>query len=113
MKSAAVVAALLMSSAGHATSFYDGNELLDRLSRPAPDYKVGVAFGYVIGIADAYADTRICTPKNVTAGQVVDVVHKWLKDTPSERHYTADSLVLHVLSSTWPCPGREPSGGRP
>ncbi len=41
----------------------------------------------------------------VTNGQVRDVVVKYLKDHPEERHFLASILAVKALSKAFPCKG--------
>lgn len=63
---------------------------------------------YIIGVADVVATEnvygyKVCFPRNVSSGQVQDVVKQWLANNPHERHYTASSLVAAALSEAFPC----------
>ena len=42
-------------------------------------------------------------PKGVLAGQLTEVVKKWLREHPAEWHYTADSLVAKTFDEVFPC----------
>ena len=76
--------------------------------------KAGLCFGYIEGAADilafdaaAFPNRRLeCTPKEVTRGQERDVVVKYLRDHPEERHESAALLVLHALTTAFPCKPR-------
>jgi hypothetical protein len=80
--------------------FYTGNDLLERLN--GTDVQRNIALGYVGGVADALNNRIICMP-SATLGQTRDIVKQYLENNPSIRHYSADSLIQSVLSSTWPC----------
>ena len=63
----------------------------------------GMAFGYVIGVHDALSGTLICSGENVTQGQVVEIVLKFMRNNPEVLDKSADVIVLAALKSVWPC----------
>jgi hypothetical protein len=100
-----LIAGLLFIPCMASAEFMDGNGLLSKINDVEFLPKM-VALGYVQGVADVYAGTKICMPKNVTAGQARDVVKQYLEINPEKRHYSADSLVLNALAQVWPCANR-------
>jgi hypothetical protein len=52
---------------------------------------------------DVYVSVTFCSPENVTAGQVSDMVKRYLDNNPSTRHKTAESLINLALKQAWPC----------
>ena len=108
------LAALVISTSANA-AFLDGNDLYERLT----DYKretsrslvsASMAFGFVVGVADTWngqagakSGYMFCLPKNVKAGQLVDVVLEYLRTNPADRHYSAGSLVQASFDSAFPC----------
>jgi hypothetical protein len=91
--------------------FISGNELHGALvnfksTRQNLDGAKGV--GYVMGVHDALngrTSAGYCfqSPKNVTSGQLSDVVLKYLEDNPQLRHYSGNSLVSAALAQSFPC----------
>ena len=105
MRAALLSLALLCGSA-HA-EFIDGNKLLADMN--GPHGMQMSALGYVMGVADTVQGVTVCAPPSVTSGQMRDMVFNYLTNTPAVRHFSGDSIVTHVLKSTWPCaqrPGR-------
>ena len=106
MKKLALLAALLAGTAQ--AEFYTGNQLLNMMN--GSNMEKMHAMGYVVGIADVWAEIRFCPHRsggaNVTAGQVNDVVQQYLTINPHLRNQTADVLTLNALSSAWPCANR-------
>lgn len=96
---------LLLGSGGVRAEFWDGNRLYSHQTASSV-YDQMLALGYVMGVADALAGVRICSPENATAGQKDDVVKKYLREHPALRHHTADSLVVRALERVWPCQER-------
>jgi len=107
--SVAIATSVLAATAPYAVgAFYTGNELLEfcRSQNPvtAVDYvKDASCIFYIAGITDVINTRQACIASSVTAGQVRDVVVKWLKANPQERHYTAHNLVVLALSKAFPC----------
>lgn len=91
--------------------FLDGNTLLERIEDPGT-VKPMVALGFILGVADSFAQSEICVPENVRAQQLYDLVRDWLRANPDKRHVEAAAIVLVVLRKTWPCKKNElsPSG---
>jgi hypothetical protein len=50
-----------------------------------------------------YVRLTACVPDGVSAGQLVEVVKKWLREHPENWHYGADSLVAAALQEAFPC----------
>ena len=82
--------------------FKDGNDLLTDLDS-VHTVNQAVALGYVMGVADFGMGVIHCAPANVKAGQLKDMVHNYLRNTPAERHLSADSIINKILKATWPC----------
>ena len=82
--------------------FKDGNKLLSEIT-DGGYYNQGVAMGYIMGVSDASVRITHCPPPNSTAGQMFDAVKMYLNNNPQNRHYSADSIVNHVLGGIWPC----------
>ena len=87
--------------------FFSGNDLLNRLKGNNLDQMQ--ALGFIQGVFDVYVDITICPPNNgrqVTAGQVNDMVKNYLENSPAIRHKTAQSIINEALKGAWPCPQR-------
>lgn len=95
---AALVAASLPSHA----EFKSGNSLYEQMKSSSTLEQMN-ALGYVTGVADVLSGALSCHPANVTAGQLNDMVLKYMENYPATRNFTADLIVQRVLSSTWPC----------
>ncbi|OGA05844.1 MAG: hypothetical protein A2W68_08690 [Betaproteobacteria bacterium RIFCSPLOWO2_02_64_14] len=46
---------------------------------------------------------KACLPHYATRQQLADVVTKYLRDNPAERHQPAQFLVLEALATAFPC----------
>jgi len=100
---------LLFSSLASA-QLINGNTLFERMveydknERGDPDFdQFGCIFymGYVEGIYDLMVDS-FNDPKNVTVGQILSIVGKYLKDNPEKRHLPASFLVMDALRNAFP-----------
>ena len=82
--------------------FWTGNRLLEEI---VDDEAVsnGLALGFVMGVTDANGGSNHCPPKNVTSGQVMDMVKEMLVDIPEIRHLPAAAIVEYKLNKVWPC----------
>jgi hypothetical protein len=96
------LAALFASTAVRA-EFWSGNKLLAEMQGDAPSRML--ALGYVMGVHDAHEHVNHCSPSTVNAGQVRDVVLRFLEQAPEVRHRTADVIIREILRATWPCAG--------
>ena len=67
------------------------------------EYIIGVIDGMTV-IAAAHKVNRLfCPPRGVTAGQMTDVVNKYLSSKPEIRHLAASDLVFGALYEVFPC----------
>jgi hypothetical protein len=91
----------LLSYCAEALKAYD--------DRTTDDYAAGRCRAYIEGIAmvSDYSDTplyrRVCLPSQVTVGQAVRVVYKWLEDHPERLHERQGILVIAALRDAFPC----------
>jgi hypothetical protein len=100
MKAQFVLASLLLTTSVHA-EFWDGNRLLDRMNGGIAEQMQ--ALGYVMGISDMGQGTLHCPPPNATAGQMEDIVKRYLNNNPAVRHLSADTIVNRALALVFPC----------
>ena len=74
-----------------------GNEVYEDCTGPKGSPKME-------GISDALnMDGSVCTPANVTVGQVVDVIVNYLQANPKYRHISASLLAGAALREAFPC----------
>jgi len=108
----ASVLLLLASTSVHAqrVSPLTGNDLL-KWCESTDDIDRAFCLGYIIGVTDLDgADgsmfperRRSCVAEGANNGQVRDVVVKYLKDRPEERHILAAILIVKAMVQTFPC----------
>lgn len=96
-----LVSLLLVCSTAQA-QFQSGNELYSDITSRSDGVQL-FAMGYIVGVTDAFIGKELCIPKNVTQGQLVEVVSNFLASRPQIRHQPADILVLVALSQHWAC----------
>lgn len=87
--------------------FVTGNDLFERCTdNPAASTYIanyGFCRGYIYAAADFFATVSAeqgrpsCRKAGVTGQQVVDIVVKYLREHPEERHKPADYAVIVVL----------------
>lgn len=105
MKAKLFLCAALLAGTAYA-EFWDGNKLLSRLRGDAGDQ--AVAIGYIMGVSDAGHNATHCPPNNATAGQMEDIVKRYLNNNPAVRHLSADTIINRALGLVFPCQ----NGGR-
>jgi hypothetical protein len=83
-------------------------------------YARGICLGYVEGVADAgeqqalagasvsgdastLGTWRWCIPTGAALGQARELVVKFLRENPAERHLAAAGIVASALQRAWPC----------
>ena len=90
--------------------FETGNGLLNTCS--SNEFWLGATcLAFIEGIAEGYSgrlsvsqhSQSFCLPSNVTLAQSRDVVVKWLRNNPENRHLIASALVVTALNAGFPC----------
>lgn len=61
------------------------------------------ATGYITGIADALDNSAFCIPNTATAGELNEVVIKYLTDNPTRLHQHRSVVVGLALADAYPC----------
>ena len=104
----AITTAMLSGNSAFA-DYYSGNKLLEYCN---PDSsKRDICTGYVAGTRGAIdtwktwenIDSGICVPKEVSLGQSIKVVVKYLEANPDKLHLSASSHVLNAFAEAFPC----------
>lgn len=116
MKFLLLACALAMLCPGvRATDDYkmDGNELRDtcKNSGTANGFNEGYCLALVIGVNAGYemgkgvdgTISHLCIPGEVTYGQMVRVVVKYLNDHPEELHHSSALLTVNALIGAFRC----------
>ncbi len=87
--------------------FKSGTGLMQDLEadqRGDSTYEVGVATGYVMGVADTVDGIVHCIPATATVKQTKQVVFNYMKNHPESWNKSATQVIVSALRSTWPCP---------
>jgi hypothetical protein len=126
MKSFLALALLMLSPSAFASpTQLDGNDLLAKChywfvednSRPTTNMEwvdMGTCAGYLSGVTDVERIWKVvegktskashyCTPDEVTNGQKLKILKKWLDDNPNKLHERADLIIHRALLQAFPC----------
>jgi hypothetical protein len=81
-----------------------GSDFLSACSKPEPDW-IGFCHGYVQGIHDGVTQPEddFCPPAGTTRADMVGIVVRQLKATPSLQGLNAASVVYAVFLKAYPC----------
>jgi len=90
--------------------FLDGDELMNHCSINVADgrFDPAICVTYIMGAHDAFMFQRLvrnqprCTPRNLTAGRLREVVVDYLQDNPDNRVMDASALVWNAIIAEWP-----------
>jgi hypothetical protein len=93
--------------------FLDGDELMNHCSATVADERFDPALcvTYIMGAYDGFMFQRLarndprCTPRNLTAGQLREVVVEYLLAHPDNRQMDASALVWNAILAEWPACG--------
>ena len=93
---------------GHALNEVCNSDYTVSPSVPCGYYVMGVYDAATM--LDAATNKRLwrngftaCVPKGVSAGQLEEVVKKWLREHPADWHYAAADLVAVSFEAAFPC----------
>ena len=111
----AVSLAVLFTAGEGRAAYLSGNGLNEACSSDNY-FSDGQCLGYIQGVYDARVllDKAIikkqwdgnwtaCVPVSVSAGQLKEVVKKYLREHPEQWHYSANSTVARAFDETFPC----------
>jgi hypothetical protein len=73
--------------------------------RPMGNVTQGLERGYCAGMVTGIFEVAIgaCAPRNVTTGQAVRVVVKYIDDRPERLNESFSMLAVEALRAAWPC----------
>ncbi len=83
-----------------------GIELQTACNVQAPDciaFVMGMTQGVRYGQAYSQQGYKICVPDDATAGQLEQVVQKYLREHPEKLHESAGSLSAEAIYAAFPC----------
>jgi hypothetical protein len=86
-----------------------GTDLAARCSQVLDQFSIGACAGYIVAAAEIADSGRLkgyrsCIPKDVTKGQLQDVVNKHLTKHPEQLEYIGYQVVVVALVEAFPCP---------
>ena len=102
-----LISLLLVCSTAQA-QYQSGNNLHADMNAASIGVRM-FAFGYVIGVVDTVIGKQLCIPRDVTQGQLEEVVKNFLDTKPQVRHLPADVIVIIALDQYWACKERKKS----
>ena len=107
---ALVICAVAMTARAQSDTELSANELYEQCVGGKGDYGLWFCIGYMEGIRaglqvgqETNLAKNTCIPKDVTTGQLQDVVKRYLRNLPG-RDRSAVLLVPFILYDAWPCP---------
>ena len=105
MKRLIAVALACCAAQAGATTFFTGNQLLEKCNSDNTVHQVG-CMAYVMGILDGAtlngSNVPFVIPSSSDAGQLKDVVLKYLNSHPEHRHWPASMLVWNAMADAFP-----------
>ena len=66
-------------------------------------FSFAVLYAAIMGVADAFDGAAWCSRPEVKVGQLMEVVSKYLRDTPEKLDEDASVLILDALWKAFPC----------
>jgi|KBSSwiStaDraftv2_1062776.scaffolds.fasta_scaffold2383280_1 hypothetical protein len=113
LRIAVACAAWLIAQTPAAADFWDGNQLFAecRTSSDSPTYYQSASNcrSYITGVFDDFMLQRVvsgksedCVIGNITAGQLRDVVDRYLYEHPQTRAMPASFLTRMAIIDAWP-----------
>lgn len=109
-----LVGALIAYSTPAFAAVITGNDLLSECNadRSSSEYEMNIAHcvGYIMGSIDQgqldehFSQKRLyCMPRQVTAGQLKDVLVAWMRRHPEKLHFGGAALVTLSMVGAFPC----------
>ena len=114
----AAMAGLLLVTPAMADEWsFTGNQLYESCHESRYDcatFAAGVMAGMFIGKMNTLAARQVCLPnQTLTFGQLSNVITKYLRNHPEQRHEPAFLLVGLAISDAWPDACIDPLWGFP
>jgi len=99
---AGIAVVLWLTTPAQAQVVFTGNTFFDYCSAREDSLSAGLCLGYIQGVLES--STSTCIIPGVTFGQLKDVVVRFLRTNPQNRHNQASLLVEEAIQEAWPCP---------
>lgn len=98
--------AVLGFSGAASADDWTGNYLLSLCEGPHP-FQAGVCVGFIAGVLQSNdlmrGEFRTCVPRGVSPKQAVDVLIKFLRQNPQQRHLPSLAVVQLAMLQEFPC----------
>jgi len=96
------VVAFILFANGAFADFMTGKDLLRNISKGISDDKndlrdYAMAWGYIIGVCDAYNEINFFVPDKLTREQIRDIAVKYLKENPEILDKPADLILSEAF----------------
>jgi len=101
-----IVAALIAAATPARAGAITGQALFENCrnySTYSNYFNKGLCVGYITAAVEAFAGSRFCLPNGVTIGISVDIMERYLRNHPEQRHLDALSLISSAMSKAYPC----------
>jgi hypothetical protein len=90
---------------------HDAYSLREQLVAPSGGVeqtaKWAFGLGYVMGIAETDGQGEFCLPQNFRAGEIKDVIVKFMNDHPEKLHERRVDVAIAALHLGFPCPSEQ------
>lgn len=100
------IAIIVAAEALGAEAFSTGNDHLAHCGASASPIMEagcsGLAFGLSSGLKGGFPDA-ICAPSGITSSQYHDILMRYLREHPNDRHHHFAQLALWALKEAFPC----------
>jgi hypothetical protein len=95
----------------HPRAWTSATDLMAQCSQVLDQFSTGACVGYVVAAAEIADSGRLkgyrsCIPKDVTKGQLQDVVTKYLAKHPEQLEYIGYQVAVVALVEAYPCQER-------
>lgn len=85
-------------------AFKKGAQLYQACTAAADSQNMSFCIGYVMGVSDSLQGLKLtCSPKDITAQQVIDLVVDYLRSHANAQQYVAAQEVTLALVKAFPC----------
>ena len=110
--SAIVMLILFVSNSSLSKEFdFTGNHLYQgckaAVTRQMPTETLKIHAGICLGIVNAvivlHGGEMICPPANVSTGQTIVMLVKYMEDNPDKLNYPLSVLAEHFFTNSWTC----------
>jgi hypothetical protein len=105
-KNLLLLSVLLLLSFSANAEFLSGEQLREHLDEAQAGMsltKKAIAIGYISAVHDMGLGVQVCPERGVSATELIDVVHRFLRANPGRSGEVGAKLALEALSIRFPC----------